>query len=302
MDLRLKRLAYAAATVALLGAAAVYAVGRAHFEPPTPTGSIDLGQPGQIVFLDASGHVATVPTADPASRRTVSSLRCDRFHAAPTLGVCLQAGVPRMTALLVGPHLAEVRRFTPPGIPSRARVAPDGRRVAWTAFVTGHSYAGTGFSTVTSMVDLEHDKYYADLETLRTPVRGLDRNLWGVSFTPDGLYVTAASGGRTHLVMATMAEWQGRVVRDGVECPSFEFGRIAFKKQIAPGAWRLAVLDPVTLEETELPGTDGVDDQALWLDADHLLYGLGGDIWIVAADGSAPPRVLITGASSPSVL
>ncbi|NUT33735.1 MAG: hypothetical protein HOV79_11740 [Hamadaea sp.] len=302
MDLRLKWLTFATATVTLLGAAAGYAVNRAQSGPPTPTGVIDLGRPGQIVFLDAGGHVAAVPAADPAARRTVTGLRCDRFHAAPTLGVCLQSGVARMTALLVGPHLAEVRRFTPPGIPSRARVAPDGRRVAWTAFVTGHSYAGTGFSTVTSIVDLDHDKYYADLETLRTPVRGLDRNLWGVTFTPDGFYVTAASGGRTHLVQATMAPWQGRVVHAGVECPSFGFGRIAFKKKLASGTWRLAVLDPQTLAETELPGTDGVDDQALWLDPGHLLYGLGGDIWIVAADGSAAPSVLITGASSPSVL
>ncbi|GAB4005769.1 hypothetical protein GCM10029992_54600 [Glycomyces albus] len=80
--------------------------------------------------------------------------------------------------------------------------------------------------------------------------------------------------------------------------------RIAFKERTGDGArpWRLAVLDLGTGRETGLPGTDGVDDQALWLDGDTLAYGSDGGVWAVAADGSAEPRLLAEDAASPSIV
>jgi hypothetical protein len=40
------------------------------------------------------------------------------------------------------------------GIPSRARVSPDGRYAAHTIFIAGHSYAAGSFSTKTVLIDI----------------------------------------------------------------------------------------------------------------------------------------------------
>ena len=55
-------------------------------------------------------------------------------------------------------------------------------------------------------------------------------------------------------------------MRENVECPSLspDGTRVAFKKKVGDGVWRLSVLDLETLKETELAETRSVDDQALW--------------------------------------
>ena len=65
--------------------------------------------------------------------------------------------------------------------------------------------------------------------------------------------------------------------------------------------WRLSVLDLATMRETPLAETGSVDDQAEWLDADNVLYGLNGDVWRVRADGSGSPSLYLADALSPSV-
>ena len=51
------------------------------------------------------------------------------------------------------------------GIPSRARISPDGRWGGVTAFVVGHAYAAPGqFSTATTIIDLRAGKVVGDLE------------------------------------------------------------------------------------------------------------------------------------------
>ena len=52
------------------------------------------------------------------------------------------------------------------GLPSRARVSPNGRFGAMTTFVTGDSYTSPGaFSTRTTLIDMRHAaRTIADLE------------------------------------------------------------------------------------------------------------------------------------------
>ena len=57
-----------------------------------------------------------------------------------------------------------------------------------------------------------------------------------------------------------------------------------------------------TMRETVLAETRPVDDQAEWLDARHVLYGIDGEIAVLPADGSGQPRRFLGGAESPAVV
>ena len=67
-------------------------------------------------------------------------------------------------------------------------------------------------------------------------------------------------------------------------------------------AWRFTVLDLETMRETPLAESRSVDDQAAWLDNDHVLYGYKNAVWSVRADGSGHPRMYLAGALSPTVV
>ena len=78
----------------------------------------------------------------------------------------------------------------------------------------------------------------------------------------------------------------------------------------ARGDWRLAVLDLSTGKETQLTETRSVDDQVEWLDNSRILYGMPGEgsgaaetnVWVVNADGTGTPSMLIPKAWSPAVV
>ncbi|WP_199041800.1 TolB family protein [Glycomyces salinus] len=271
-------------------------------------------EPG--LYVVAESGVVSVPAAEPGGRRRAAGLRCDRFHADAGVGVCLAAApglVPTTEVTVMADDGTELDRAEVAGVPNRARVSGSGRMVAWTTFVVGDSYADGNFSTRTSILDLETGHLIVNMETIQLYLGGerhhaADVNYWGVTFTDDDnvFYATVATGGRTHLVRGDLDRWAAEDVRENVECPSLspDGTRIAFKERTGDGArpWRLAVLDLGTGRETELPGTDGVDDQALWLDGDTLAYGSDGGVWAVAADGSAEPRLLAEDAASPSIV
>jgi Tol biopolymer transport system component len=96
-------------------------------------------------------------------------------------------------------------------------------------------------------------------------------------------------------------------VRQNAECPSVspDGTKVAYKKrpnQTRP--WELVVLDLAAKRELILPGTSGIDDQAVWLDNSTLAYGAAindqkNAIFFVPADGSAPAREVIPSAASP---
>ena len=67
-------------------------------------------------------------------------------------------------------------------------------------------------------------------------------------------------------------------------------------------AWRYHVLSLTTFEETQLSESQGADDQAEWLDDEHVIYGFQGQLSVVPANGTGAARVLMFRAVSPAVI
>jgi hypothetical protein len=273
--------------------------------------SLGDGSPG------ARGQVAIAPLGREAGPRMLAPLRCDRVYFATGRGLCLARGTgfaAGYRARMFGADLRVRHELEVEGVPSRARVSPDGRYGSVTMFVTGHSYADTGsFSTQTTLIDMSTGEQIADLEEFavtrgQRQVTAVDVNFWGVTFARDSdrFYATMATGGKTYLIEGSVQGRSARVVHENVECPSLspDGSRLAYKRRTRSDAtpWRLAVLDLATMRETPLAETRSVDDQAEWLDDDHVLYGIDGTVSVVAADGSGHPRRFMAGADSPAVV
>jgi hypothetical protein len=297
--------------------------------PAVHAGTVSLAAAGgpRIVFRSMAwgphrDELASVPAADPQGPRTASGVSCLRFYAAAGTGICLQAerGPVNDTyrALVLDSRLRTTLRVDLAGIPTRARVSPSGRMVAWTVFVGGDSYAGTNFSTRTSILDTRTGDLQATLEdyTLTRDgkrLRAADLNYWGVTFADDThFYATAATGGHTYLIRGDVTARTAVTLRTNVECPSLspDGTRIAFKKRVpglSPDApWRLYVLDLATLRDHPTAETRNVDDQAVWTDDQTLSYSLpgdyGSDLYTVPASAPGAPRLLTPSALSPSWL
>ncbi|MFI9201429.1 TolB family protein [Streptomyces sp. NPDC053048] len=293
--------------------------------PPVRSGTVTLDAPGRSVFRNMAwgphrDEISSVADSDPSGPRTASGVRCLRFHTAAGTGVCLQSvrGGLREAyrAVVLDARLREVRRYDLAGIPSRARVSPDGQTVAWTVFVSGDSYAGTAFSTRTSVLDVRSGAIDRNLEDYRVVVDGrphkaADINVWGVTFADDTrFYATVATGGRTYLALGDRSARTLRTLHGNVECPSLspDGTRIAYKKRVqgasSDAPWRLYVLDLRTLRETATAERRSVDDQAVWRDARTLVYSLpgnyGSDLWTVPADGSGTASRAMTAALAPA--
>ena len=178
-----------------------------------------------------------------------------------------------MTEMIVlDANLSERHRETLPGTPSRARVSPDGRIVNWTLFVTGDSYAATGFSTRSGLYEVETGRLVKTVEELAVfvdgkPVLRLGRELLGYHFRCRRQPFLRDDGEQGEDVPD-----RGRLPRriegprslENVECPSLspDGRRIAYKQKNPDGVWRLAVLDLTTRAVThpaEAPAT--IDDQ-----------------------------------------
>jgi hypothetical protein len=271
------------------------------------------------------GQAATVLLSAPAAGRTVAGVACDRVYGTTGQVVCLRTNrglVTSFEAAIYNRNWQETRSWALPGIPSRTRLDKAGSVVSTTVFVTGHSYAGTGFSTETVINPVAGGPGTGSLEDFVLWVNGAqvspsDRNIWGVTFVPgqsDSFYATAASNGRTWLVEGSISSRTLTAVHDGVECPSVspDGKRIAFKKNMAGNVtphWNIAVLDISTGTETLLAETRNVDDQVEWLDSTTVLYGLGrddaagdSDVWQLGATPDSRPSLFIEHAWSPSVV
>ncbi|MEC3976294.1 hypothetical protein [Amycolatopsis sp. H20-H5] len=325
-----------AAVVVLAGASVAYVVHardrgpggvEANTVPVVSGRQLSLRGPERLLFRNTAagpdfGRLSSVPSARPDAIREATGLTCDRFAVSAGTGLCLTARpdvLPPVTDVLVlGRDLTVRRRLEIPGTPSRARVSPDGKLAYWSLFVTGDSYAETGFSTRAGILEVETGKLVKTIEELPVFRDGQryfasDVNYWGVTFAPDGnrFYATLGSKGKTFLVEGDYANYRGRVLRENVECPSLspDGKRVAFKKRVSddPAApWRLFVLELASLKETPLAETHSVDDQALWRDDSTILYSLpradsGSDVWSVPADGAGTPALLIPHAASPAL-
>lgn len=305
-------------------------------EPPSPEAAAAIAalsdQP-HLVFRstlpgNTDGTIAVVPLSDPAGPRVTTGLRCARAYVAAGEGLCLMADDRALSsppgAYTFGPTFQPRARLSLGGYPSRARVSPDGRYAAFTVFVTGHAYSTDGrFSTRTALIDVAHGSIIADLEQFTVWRDGRsyfrpDFNFWGVTFARDSnrFYATLAWGYKTYLVEGDVAARSVRLLHENVECPSLspDNTRVAYKKLIGDGSqaiWHLYVLDLATGEETPLAETNMVDDQVVWLDDNHILYARPAsqatdagdmDLWVVPADGSGSPNLLIPHAASPAVV
>jgi hypothetical protein len=244
-------------------------------------------------------------------------LSCDRVYFSAGHGLCvdrtkgLAAG---FGAKLFGADMRVRHELPLDGIPSRARVSRDGRYGTVTMFVTGHSYAAAGsFSTTTTLIDMERGEKIADLEDFTVTrdgrqITAVDVNFWGVTFADDGdtFYATLATGGRTYLIEGSVSGRVAHVIHENVECPSLspDGRRIAYKRRTRSESrpWQLTVLDLATKRETPLGEARSFDDQAEWLDDNHVVYGLDGQVWVVPADGSGEPERFLRSADSPAVI
>ena len=286
--------------------------------------SLADGQAGLLAVapLAPPGGAGVSPDV-PGGRRLPLDLECVRVYFSAGRGLCLTDKGTLFTPyniIFLGSDLQPYHTEALAGIISRARISPDGRYGAATAFVTGHSYAPGTFSTQTTLYemetgdlieDVEHFDVYQDGSRIESP----DFNFWGVTFTqePGEFYATLGTAGHTYLVRGDIETLRVDVLRDGVECPSIspDGTRIAFKQKVGSDGgsprWRPAVLDLATLEDHPLAETRHIDDQIEWLDDDTVVYAVeaaGGppDTWAAPADGSGEPRLLLTDAESPAVV
>ncbi|MEV8535583.1 TolB-like translocation protein [Streptomyces sp. NPDC051211] len=291
--------------------------------PRVTRGQVSLAAGGEprIAFRNMAwgphrDELTTVAAGRPDGPRTASGVNCLRFHAAAGTGICLQSGGK---AVVLDASLAEVSAHPLAGIPTRARISPGGHLAAWTVFVGGDSYAGTNFSTRTSVLDLRTGRLEASLEefTLHKDGkahRAADINYWGVTFAADErtFYATVATGGRTHLVRGDLTARTATTLRENAECPSLspDGTRVVFKKRVAglpaEAPWRLYALDLASGRETPLAEQRSVDDQVVWTGPDTVAYALpgdfGADLYAVPADGSGQPRRLMSSAVAPVLL
>jgi hypothetical protein len=259
---------------------------------------------GRLYRIDPTGE---------ASPRVVKGPACLRFYKAGGSGLCLtvaRSGVDFRAKIL--DRAGNVRHtLTLTGVPSRARVAPNGGLGAMTTFVTGDNYTTPGqFSTRTTILDLAKGKPLVDLEKFAVTkdgkrIQSPDFNFWGMTFAKDSdeFYATLATGGHHYLVHGRVSTRRLEVLRDNVECPSLspDGTRIAYKRRDGkPWHWRLHVLDLRTGADVATAEQRPIDDQAEWLDNARLLYGIGVDVFVVPADGSGSAQRFLAHAASPS--
>ena len=274
----------------------------------------------------AYGQLSLVPLNAPDGVRYGTGLTCERVYGNSRSGLCLQAVrevFPTFKAVSFNSMFQAVHVFDLAGEPSRARVSADGRLAAATVFISGHGYSGVGFSTRAAIFDLVSSTTLVDnLENFTVtkdgqPFRKTDFNFWGVTFAKDDdrFYATLASAGINYLVEGSVSGRLMRVLRQGVECPSLapDGQRLVFKSRVVSNTgphWQLHVWNLKTGSEITINESRSVDDQAEWLDADHVLYGLprniegsaSWDIWTARADGTGMPRRFVSNASSPCVV
>ncbi len=207
---------------------------------------------GAVVFrtLDRStSRTATGASPGPAlripRRPTLGAPACERVYFAAGRGLCLsKSGAlgASVRVRILGDDLKPRRELKVNGVPSRARISPDGRYGTVTSFVTGHSYADPGkFSTKTTIFEMATGKKVADVEDFHVTrdgedFRSIDFNFWGVTFAKDDrtFYATLGTGGDTYLVRGDIRDRTVKTMRQNAECPSLspDGTRVVYKKRV----------------------------------------------------------------------
>lgn len=292
--------------------------------PPTADAVPVATQP-HIAFRQTSvddryGMVGVVPLDEPDAAPRSLPLSCDRIHMSSEAGICLsvdRAAVTTARVLLLDANYTVRHELSTPGVPSRARVSPDGSWAATTTFVTGHSYASSSFSTQTEIYDVGAGTSVGNVEEFAIvhrgePVTAVDVNVWGVTFAPDSdtFYATVATGGDVHLARGSVRAQKVTMLDVTAECPALSpSGRyVAFKSATGQGTWHVKVRSLTDGTTVTVAETRSVDDQIEWLDENRVVYGLERtgeavtDVWAAAADGTGDPTLLVPAAWSPAVV
>ena len=285
------------------------------------------------------GRLGLVAASDPTGPRALSPLSCDRVDFEGGLGLCLERPTSGLfittSATIFNAHFKALHTVPLTGLPSRARVSPDGRYGAVTTFVSGDSYSTlNAYSTRTEIIDMHTGTVLFDLGQLAVtregkPFQNTNFNFWGVTFANDGhhFYATLGTGAQTYLIKGDLNTRRATVIASNVACPSLspDGRQIAFKRQL-PGTvvrWRLSVLDLATMKVHPLAETRSVDDQIEWLNNTTVIYGVLQDkaiaalnpfsaatpsltngatlvtnMWTVPADGTGTPHLFTSGAWS----
>ena len=288
-----------------------------------------LARPHLLVIDTAQGdnfeRLEVADLADPAGPPVATPLVCERVDQRAGRGLCLTND--RISAVhgieIFDDNFRVLYTLPLPGLPSRTRVAPNGKVGAVTSFVDGDAYNVDNFSTRTDLIDLIHGRVIADLESFTITKGGhafhpIDENFWGVTFAADSdtFYATMRTGSHFYLIEGHVHSRTAEVLRDGVECPSIspDGTELVYKSRIDhgfdPATWRLSVLNLTTLADHPLAEMRSVDDQAVWLDNDTVAYGVAEtgmndgqiDVWSVPANGSGQPTLLVPAAESPVVV
>jgi hypothetical protein len=321
-----RRILLVAAGVIVVAAAALYLT-RTRYSDGTKSAvpSVAVIDPPFVMFRtlspkDLHGHVAMARASAADSTRYVSSLACSRVAYAAGSGICLveePAGTEvKHAAYIFDRGFRQAMRIELSGIPTRARVSPDGRRAAITVYGEEHLPNGEERLAISSFIV---DVASGDAVNLRKfsidnsggPILEGPLDFSSVAFAHDSnrFFATLATTNERYIVAGTLDDRRLTVLATGLasEALSPDDTRLAVKKRVGDrGRWQLMVFDLAARSTQPLnQGDRSVDDQVEWLDGEHVVYHdateQGTNLWVLSTDGVTPPRVLIPDAYSPSV-
>ena len=272
-----------------------------------------------LTASDDHGRVAIVPLDGPLTPRHITSLSCVRVHYAGGKGLCAVpepgSEVPQHVVYVFDKSLTRGRRIPLRGVPTRLRVAPNGRYAAITTYAEEETPDGERLATDTVVVDLTSGAVLADLRDFRIendklrPLSGpLDVGSVAFESSGDRFFAAMWTDTERYLVSGSLEERRMRTIRTGVASESLspDQRKLVVKKLLADGFWQLAVIDLGTWQERELAqGPRSVDDQVEWLDNEHVLFHAADDnttsLWMLPIDGVNGPRVFLKDAYSGAV-
>ncbi|HVK23540.1 MAG TPA: hypothetical protein VM677_19480 [Actinokineospora sp.] len=302
---------FAAVVLAVVGGTGTYLAVNRPAPAPVADKPTALADGPHLLFRDTTTKTLARVALDgaPDRKHERTDVLCDRVHSIGTQTLCAHVVGLRLTNEMYDDKLVPVWATDGEGVPSRTRIAPDGRMAATTVFVAGDSYNQTDFSTRTTLVDPASGDSIADLEQLTTydrasaEVTAADRNYWGVTFAGgDVFYAAVKYAGEMHIVRGDLATRTMRIIADGGGCPSVspDGTRVVFKTPAG-----LSIVDVASGVVRALPETREFDEQVVWLDDSTVLYSVprekAADVWRLPVDGGAA-ALYLSDASSPSVV
>ena len=266
---------------------------------------------------DAHGRVAMLSLRPGELTRHVSPLSCARVHYARGTGLCLVQeqvqGQSAFTAYTFDQTLTRRNRIVLRGVPTRARVSPDGRRATITTFAEEESPEGERLATDSMIIDVRSGRVIASLRDFQVihdqqpPITGVI-DIGSVAFEDDGdrFFATLSTETERYLVAGSVQERRVTAIRPGIanEALSPDGNHLAVKRLIGDrGFWQLGVIDLRTWTERDLnQGPRSIDDQVEWLDNNHVMYHDTAQdttaLWMLPIDGVSGPSIFVRDAFS----